>query len=180
MNSALPATNALAASYTDRINSFAQQKAESSATSNEIKGAKTAVDNSKLLSGNAIYYSPALKIDPQTQIVIYIQRDPGTGDIIRQYPSQEVVKAYKQTLKEKLDNTSVYADVAGKDEKQPDTNKDTFGNEIVKTVDSTTTGNVSSGSNNVTQVATPNTVSATGTLTNQAITPIGSNNDELV
>ena len=41
------------------------------------------------------YTSPVTVVDPQTQIVIYEYRDPGTGKITQQYPSAAAVKAYK-------------------------------------------------------------------------------------
>ena len=44
----------------------------------------------------AIFFSPAIKVDPQSHTVIYEQRDPKTGDVINQYPSKHVVDEYRR------------------------------------------------------------------------------------
>lgn len=97
------------------IDSFAQLKTELSSaiqqtlvqskSDNKAQSADTLI-SAAVPATAALYFSPALRVDPDTQLVIYIQRNSETGDVIRQYPSEEVVKAYKQTLQEKLGNSS--------------------------------------------------------------------------
>jgi hypothetical protein len=41
------------------------------------------------------YPSPQLKYDPQSRLVIFQVLNPETGDVVRQYPSQRVVKLYQ-------------------------------------------------------------------------------------
>jgi hypothetical protein len=42
------------------------------------------------------YVTPALVIDPATKIVVYVQRDPETGKVLNQYPSEKAVQQYQQ------------------------------------------------------------------------------------
>ncbi|MBI1776648.1 MAG: flagellar protein FlaG [Proteobacteria bacterium] len=41
------------------------------------------------------YPSPTLKYDPQSRLVIFQVVNPDTGDVVRQYPSEKVVKLYR-------------------------------------------------------------------------------------
>ena len=41
------------------------------------------------------YQTPTLKYDPQSRLVIFQVLNPETGDVVRQYPSQRVVKLYQ-------------------------------------------------------------------------------------
>jgi hypothetical protein len=41
------------------------------------------------------YSSPTLKYDPQSRLVVFQVLNPETGDVVRQYPSQRVVKLYQ-------------------------------------------------------------------------------------
>jgi hypothetical protein len=45
---------------------------------------------------NVRYTSPVLVVDPGTKIVVYEQRDPETGQVLNQYPSQKAVQQYAQ------------------------------------------------------------------------------------
>jgi hypothetical protein len=44
---------------------------------------------------NIKFSSPTLKYDPQSRLVIFQVLNPDTGDVVRQYPSQRVVKLYQ-------------------------------------------------------------------------------------
>lgn len=46
---------------------------------------------------SAVFYSPSIKIDPESQIAIYEQVDPTTGAIINQFPSKEAVAQYQRS-----------------------------------------------------------------------------------
>ncbi len=53
-----------------------------------------------LSPGQAVYFSPAFKYDAEAQVVIYVQRNIETGNVINQYPSKKVVEQYRQTAQE--------------------------------------------------------------------------------
>jgi len=45
----------------------------------------------------AIYYSPAVQIDHEANMAIFVVRNSETGAVINQYPSKRVVEEYKRT-----------------------------------------------------------------------------------
>jgi hypothetical protein len=59
-------------------------------------------------SVSAYYFSPVLKIDPQTQSVVIQYRNSETGAVTNQYPSEKDLKAYaaKQTFADIKDEPS--------------------------------------------------------------------------
>ena len=42
----------------------------------------------------AIYYSPVVRIDPRTQQAVWEIRDPQSGRVVQQFPSEAQLKAY--------------------------------------------------------------------------------------
>jgi hypothetical protein len=42
----------------------------------------------------ALYFSPVVRIDPQTEVAVWEIRDPETGKVTRQYPREATLKAY--------------------------------------------------------------------------------------
>jgi hypothetical protein len=55
-----------------------------------------------LVRNDAVYFSPVLRIDTNSQTVILEYRDNSTGEVQIQYPSEKQVKSYvdAQSLKE--------------------------------------------------------------------------------
>ena len=43
---------------------------------------------------SAIYFSPAVQIDPVTEQAVWVVRDPETGAVIRQFPRDATIRAY--------------------------------------------------------------------------------------
>lgn len=44
----------------------------------------------------AVFFSPAIKIDPGANMAIYVVRNSETGEVINQYPNKKVVDEYRQ------------------------------------------------------------------------------------
>lgn len=49
---------------------------------------------------DAVYFSPVIKIDKETQAAVIQYRDEETGEVKNEYPQQEKVRAYEQAAKE--------------------------------------------------------------------------------
>ncbi len=200
MTSAVPTTNVSTALYAERAaGSYGQLKLESGSNIADSSG-KASTSSATKLSGNAIYFSPTIKIDPDTHIVIYLERDANTGEVTRQYPTKEAVKAYQQTLKEKINNNPNFVKTVNSSQDKPVTDEakkspvtvdnsasnnnnfnqaETDGQANVLVA--TSTGSTSSVTASTTAAASVNIESTpVGTLTNQAIAPIGSNSDAFV
>lgn len=45
-------------------------------------------------AASAIFLSPTFQIDHKSNMVIYVQRDTETGEVINQYPTKKIVEAY--------------------------------------------------------------------------------------
>ena len=43
------------------------------------------------------YFSPVFRFDKQAQVLVFQFRDSETGDVTRQYPSEKVVKLYRDS-----------------------------------------------------------------------------------
>jgi hypothetical protein len=56
--------------------------------------APTAQDSPKSRYG--MYYSPVVRIDPQTQQAVWEVRDPQSGRIVQQFPSEAQLRAYRE------------------------------------------------------------------------------------
>ena len=41
------------------------------------------------------YFSPVVRIDPKTEQAVWEVRDPTTGQVVKQYPSEEKLRAYR-------------------------------------------------------------------------------------
>ncbi|HLG87226.1 MAG TPA: hypothetical protein VKZ79_08520 [Alphaproteobacteria bacterium] len=41
------------------------------------------------------YFSPVVRIDPQTEIAVWEIRDPQTGKVLVQFPREATIKAYR-------------------------------------------------------------------------------------
>ena len=67
------------------------------ATVSETEDAPAAVQPQA--SGGAKYFSPVVRLDPETQRVVLLYRDPETGDVLSQYPSEKQLKAYGESQK---------------------------------------------------------------------------------
>lgn len=61
------------------------------------------------------FSSPTLKYDPQSRLVIFQVLNPDTGDVVRQYPSQKVVKLYQDGSGLGTANPSLVPPIAGVD-----------------------------------------------------------------
>lgn len=47
-------------------------------------------------AASAVFFSPAIKIDPGANMAIYVVRNSETGEVINQYPNKKVVDEYRQ------------------------------------------------------------------------------------
>ena len=41
------------------------------------------------------YFSPVVRIDPQTAVAVWEVRDPVTGNVVLQFPREATIKAYR-------------------------------------------------------------------------------------
>lgn len=50
-------------------------------------------------SSGVRYFSPVVRLDAETQKVVLLYRDPETGDVVSQYPSEKQLRAYGESQK---------------------------------------------------------------------------------
>jgi len=47
---------------------------------------------------NFVYFSPIVRIDPESSVAVWEIRDPDTGEIVRQFPPETTIKAYHRQI----------------------------------------------------------------------------------
>ena len=65
------------------------------------------------------YLSPVVQFDKQARVVVFTFRDAETGDVTRQYPSERVVKLYRDSAHPEAATTSTEGH-GGDDEPAPE------------------------------------------------------------
>lgn len=70
------------------------------ATNQEQSGVDCAgqvlADETVTASSGACYFSPVARLDPETEQVVLLYRDPDTGEVLSQYPSKKQLEEYRQ------------------------------------------------------------------------------------
>jgi hypothetical protein len=63
--------------------------------------AAAASDPGKRPSISSLYFSPVVRLDPETEIAVWQFRDPTTGKVVEQYPAERTIAAYRAQLHDK-------------------------------------------------------------------------------
>ncbi len=63
----------------------------------------------KSSAASAIYYSPAMQIDPEANMAIFVVRNSETGAVINQYPSKKVVEEYKRADTKRVEDVRTHS-----------------------------------------------------------------------
>ena len=60
-----------------------------------------------------LYFSPVVRLDPETEIAVWQFRDPTSGKVVEQYPAERTVAAYRAHALDNFPIPAVYETVSG-------------------------------------------------------------------